>query len=144
MKPSQSVPKDTMSELVGHPVDEQDPGGWEPIYFNCAEQFMMYCKAGRFHDSKTQREVMATRDPKEQKRLARLTAGFDAASWDEIKSEVVVAGNLAKFEQNSKLKDILLQTGDRILAEAASLDRVWGIGYTAREAMAFQDSRAGE
>lgn len=62
-----TVPKDTMSELVGHPVDEQDPGGWEPIYFNCAEQFMMYCKAGRFHDSKTQREVMATRDPTRSK-----------------------------------------------------------------------------
>jgi predicted NAD-dependent protein-ADP-ribosyltransferase YbiA (DUF1768 family) len=26
-----------------------------------------------------------------------------------------------------------------LLAEAASLDRVWGIGYTAREAMVFRN-----
>jgi ribA/ribD-fused uncharacterized protein len=130
-----TVSKAEMSSLIGHPIDEDDPEGWQPIFFNCAEQFMMYCKAGRFHDSETQKLILATKDPKEQKRLARLTKGFEAASWDEIKSPVVVAGNMAKFGQNEHLKKILLATGDRLLAEAASLDRVWGIGYTAKEAM---------
>ncbi|KAH7312222.1 hypothetical protein B0I35DRAFT_50312 [Stachybotrys elegans] len=140
-----TVSKEEMSALIGHAIDADDPEGWQPIYFHCAEQFMMYCKAGRFHDSETQRLVLATRDPKEQKRLARLTKGFDAASWDEIKSEVVVAGNMAKFGQNRHLKDMLLSTGDRLLAEAASQDRVWGIGFTAREAMMHRDhSRWGE
>ncbi|KAI4867014.1 hypothetical protein F4820DRAFT_415160 [Hypoxylon rubiginosum] len=134
-----TVSKAEMSSLVGHNIDEDDPEGWQPIYFNCAEQFMMYCKAGRFHDSATQKLVLATHDPKEQKRLARLTKGFQSGSWDEIKSDVVVAGNLAKFGQNPHLKGLLLDTGDRLLAEAASLDRVWGIGYTAREAMAGQN-----
>jgi len=55
------------------------------------------------------------------KQLACLTvAGVDASSWDQIKSEVVVAGNMAKFGQNPKLKRILLGTGDRLLAAAAS------------------------
>ncbi|KAI6084253.1 hypothetical protein F4821DRAFT_243316 [Hypoxylon rubiginosum] len=134
-----TVSKAEMSDLVGHPIDEDDPEGWQPIYFHCAEQFMMYCKAGRFHDSATQKLILATHDPKEQKRLARLTKEFDAASWDEIKSPVVVAGNMAKFSQNPQLKRLLLDTGDRVLAEAASLDRVWGIGFTAREAMAGQN-----
>src|SRR3569833_2194942 len=134
-----TVSKAVMSDMVGHPIDEADPEGWGTIYFHCAEQFMMYCKAGRFHDSSTQREIMATNDPKAQKRLGRSTVGFEAASWDAIKSDVVVAGNLAKLGQNPKLKDLLLQTGDRLLAEAASLDRVWGIGYTAQDAMAFRD-----
>ncbi|VUC20315.1 unnamed protein product [Clonostachys rosea] len=133
-----TVSKAEMSTLIGHPIDEDDPEGWQPIYFNCAEQFMMYCKAGRFHDTETQRLVLATKDPKEQKRLARLTRGFEASSWDEIKSQVVVAGNMAKFGQNRDLKNLLLSTGDRILAEAASQDRVWGIGITASEAMALQ------
>ncbi|KEY64231.1 hypothetical protein S7711_09913 [Stachybotrys chartarum IBT 7711] len=136
-----TVSKTDMSSLIGHSVDEDDPEGWQPIYFNCAEQFMMYCKAGRFHDSETQRLVLATHDAKEQKRLARLTKGFDAASWDEIKSEVVVAGNMAKFGQNPHLKRILLDTGDRVLAEAASTDRVWGIGFTAQEAMTHSDQQ---
>lgn len=129
-----TVSKAEMSDLVGHTIDEDDPEGWQPIYFNCAEQFMMYCKAGRFHDTNTQRLVLATNDPKEQKRLARLTKGFEAASWDEIKSDVVIAGNLAKFGQNKALKEVLLSTGRRILAEAASEDSVWGIGLTAEEA----------
>jgi ribA/ribD-fused uncharacterized protein len=123
-----------MSDLVGHTIDEDDPEGWQPIYFNCAEQFMMYCKAGRFHDTNTQRLVLATNNPKEQKRLSRLTKGFDAASWDEIKSDVVIAGNLAKFGQNKALKEVLLSTGRCILVEAASEDSVWGIGFTAEEA----------
>ncbi|KAI1078782.1 DUF1768-domain-containing protein [Whalleya microplaca] len=134
-----TVSKTEMSRLIGHPVDEDDPEGWQPIYFNCAEQFMMYCQAGRFHDTETQKLILATHDPKEQKRLARLTKGFCSASWDEVKSPIVVAGNLAKFGQNIQLKKLLLDTGDRILAEAASLDRVWGIGFTAQEAMAGQN-----
>lgn len=71
-----TISKVEMSSLVGHPIDEDDPEGWHPIYFNCAEQFMMYCKAGRFHDAVTQKLILATHDPKEQKRLARLTKGF--------------------------------------------------------------------
>jgi ribA/ribD-fused uncharacterized protein len=140
-----TVSKTELSQIVGHAIDEDGPEGWQPIYFHCAEQFMMYCKAGRFRDSETQRLVLATRDPKEQKRLARRTKGFDAASWDEIKSEVVIAGNMAKFGQNKHLRDLLLATGERVLAEAASQDRVWGTGFTAREAMMQRDdSRWGE
>ena len=134
-----TVSKAEMSSLIGHPIDEDDPEGFRPIYFNCAEQFMMYCKAGRFLDRKTQKLILATRDPKQQKRLARLTKGFDSASWDMIKSAVVVAGNLAKFSQNRLLKSLLLSTAARTLAEAASEDRVWGIGFTAKEAMAPQN-----
>lgn len=68
----------------------------------------------------------------------RLTRGFQDAIWDEIKNDVVVVGNMANFGQYPKLKHILFDTGDRLLAEAASLDRTWGIGYTAHEAMIHQ------
>lgn len=137
--------KADMSALVGHPIDPADPEGWQPIYFHCAEQFMMYCKAGCFHDTETQRRIMAIDDAKEQKRLGRATRGFDAAVWDEIKSDVVVLGNMSKFGQNKDLRTLLLSTGKRLLAEAASEDRVWGIGFTDKEARAHSDqSRWGE
>jgi len=97
-----TVTKQEMSDLVGHEIDPGDP--WTPIYFNCAEQFMMYCKAGRFHDKTAQQLILATKDPKEQKRIARETKGFDAQSWDKIKSQVVLAGNIAKFGQNPTLR----------------------------------------
>ena len=67
-----------------------------------------------------------------------MTAGFTDASWDEVKSAVVVAGTIAKFGQNPKLKGKLLATGDRLLVEAASRDRIWGIGYTAKHAMSYR------
>ncbi len=38
---------------------------------------------------------------------------------------------MAKFGQNPKLRKYLLSTGDRILAEATPVDRLWGIGLTA-------------
>jgi len=131
-----TISKTQMSLLIGHAIDDGDAEG--SITFTCAEQFMMYCKAGRFHDRETQRQVLATKSPKEQKRLGRLTAGFTAATWDEVKSVVVVAGTIAKFGQNPHLKRKLLATGDRLLVEAASGDRVWGIGYTAKHAMSFR------
>jgi ribA/ribD-fused uncharacterized protein len=118
-----TISKAQIAGLIG---DDADIEG--SITFNCAEQFMMYCKAGRFHDRETQRKVLATTSPKEQKRLGKLTEGFSAASWDEVKSAVVLAGNIAKFGQNAKLKGKLLATGDRLMVEAASRDRVWGIG----------------
>ncbi|KAJ1324338.1 NADAR domain-containing protein [Microdochium nivale] len=132
-----TVSKEEMSRLVGHEIDPEDP--WTPIYFNCAEQFMMYCKAGLFHDMATQKLILATRDPKEQKRLASKAKGFVAEIWDDIKSQVVVAGNIAKFGQNANLKSLLLDTGERLLVEAASEDRVWGIGFIVRNAMLPQN-----
>lgn len=111
----------------------------EAMHFNCTEQFMMYCKAGRFHDTATQARIMATASPKEQKRLGKMTTGFYDASWDEVKSDVVVAGNMAKFGQNLKLKGKLLATGDRLLVEASGRDRVWGIGYATKHAVHFRE-----
>lgn len=137
-----NVSKSQISSLIERPLvdDENDDSSHSDnkITFNCAEQFMMYCKAGRFCDRDTQRRVLASASPKEQKRLGKLTEGFTDESWDEVKGEVVVAGNMAKFGQDVKLKRKLLATGDRLLVEAASRDRVWGIGYAAKHAMSYR------
>ncbi|KAK4442292.1 N-glycosidase [Podospora aff. communis PSN243] len=134
------VSKSTIDSLISYDTASgKESVDSEIIHFTCAEQFMMYCKAGRFHDTETQRKIMATSDPKTQKRLGKTITGFYDGSWDEVKSDVVVAGNMAKFGQNPKLKRKLLATGDKTLVEAASKDRVWGIGYTAKHAMQFRD-----
>src|SRR5690606_7032970 len=56
------VTKAEIAALISYSDDAQsnEPSKSESITFNCAEQFMMYCKAGRFHDTKTQNKVMAT------------------------------------------------------------------------------------
>jgi ribA/ribD-fused uncharacterized protein len=144
-----TVSKAEISQLVAYyytvVVDDDDHNSTEEsssdnvVTFNCTEQFMMYCKAARFHDTVRQARILATSSPKEQKQLGKETLGFWNESWDEVKSAVVVAGNIAKFGQNEDLKRKLLDTGDRLLCEAASHDRVWGIGYTAIDAMSHQN-----
>lgn len=108
------------------------------ITFGCAEQFMMYCKAEYFNDGARQTQILMTDSPKRQKALGKLTVGFNEADWGEVKFQVVEAGNMAKFGQNRHMRGRLLSTGDRLLCEASSKDRVWGIGYTAKHAMQFR------
>ncbi|EQB48827.1 hypothetical protein CGLO_11906 [Colletotrichum gloeosporioides Cg-14] len=127
------VAKAEISALVGHLVDEADPDG--SITFNCAEQFMMYCKAAKFHDTARQAQILVTSSPKGQKALDKATVDFTDEMWDPVKSAVAEAGNIVKFSQNPHLARKLLSTHDRLLCEAASRDRVWGIGYSAKHAM---------
>ncbi|KAH7162277.1 hypothetical protein B0J13DRAFT_4908 [Dactylonectria estremocensis] len=129
-----TVTKAQISKLVGRTVDEADSYG--DITFTCVEQFMMYCKAGRFGDTARQARILATSSPKEQKQLGKGTEGSAADSWDEIKSAVVEAGNIAKFGQDLGMRRKLLATGERMPCEAATRDRVWWIGYSMKHAMA--------
>ena len=46
-----------------------------------------------------------------------------------------------KFKQNEELKELLLSTGDAILAEVAPRDTLWGIGYSESNPKAFDPSQ---
>ncbi|KAF2253829.1 DUF1768-domain-containing protein, partial [Trematosphaeria pertusa] len=98
------------------------------IAFTCAEQFYMFCKAVYFSDASSCTRILNTRDPKEQKALGARVSGFNDYKWTRVKSRVARVGNWYKYVQNRAMKDVLLGTGERELAEASSRDRVWGIG----------------
>lgn len=78
--------------------------------FNCAEQWMMYSKAKLFDDNETIAAIMATDDPKTQKRLGRQVKNFDIDAWNEVAKDVVYAGNYAKFTQNPDMLRALMAT----------------------------------
>ena len=40
----------------------------------------------------------------------------------------------------AKLRAKLLSTGDRLIVEASPFDRIWGIGYSAKDASANKDT----
>ncbi|CAK7205099.1 hypothetical protein SEUCBS139899_007864 [Sporothrix eucalyptigena] len=63
------------------------------------------------------RRVLATSDPKEQKRLGK-----------QVEAPPRTGGRLK-----------LMATDDKLLVEAASQNRVWGTGYTEGHAMSFRD-----
>ncbi|KAF2028984.1 DUF1768-domain-containing protein [Setomelanomma holmii] len=110
------------------------------ISFTCAEQLYMFCKALYFGDTASCTRILATRDPKEQKKLGKQVSNFNEFKWSRAKSRVARVGNWYKFTHpsNRHMKDILLSTRERELAKAARRDRVWGIGYSAEEAERYR------
>ena len=103
------------------------------VEYNCAEQFMMASKARLFGDDTALSATLATKDPREQKRLGRHVCLFDPELWRSECEHIVLHGNLAKISQNEDMHLALIQTGDRRLAEASPHDALWGIGLSAHD-----------
>ena len=112
---------------------------WEAAFsedgkvFGSAEHYMMAHKAWLFGDAETAARILAAAHPGEAKALGRKVRGFGEAVWAAHRFEIVVRGNIAKFGQNSELRDFLLSTRDRVLVEASPRDPVWGIGLAASD-----------
>lgn len=105
----------------------------EGIEFSSMEQFMMYQKAGRFHDASVAKEILSTNDVAEIKKLGREVHGYNENTWNGVRQIIVYEGLKAKFSQNAELKEKLVDTGDAILAECAVRDQIWGIGLSMRD-----------
>lgn len=106
-----------------------------------AEHWMMAEKAGLFGDEATRRRILAAATPREAKALGRQVAGYDEARWVAARFDIVVEGNVLKFEQHPDLGAWLLGTGDRVLVEASPEDAVWGIGLDEHHADAPHPAR---
>lgn len=98
-------------------------------YYPSAEHYMMAEKARLFEDAEIHGRILAVASPAEAKALGRQVRGFDAALWQQRCCEVVMQGNLAKFQQNPPLGNFLRGTGDAVLVEASPVDCIWGIGW---------------
>ena len=113
--------------------------------FNCCEQYMMYKKAQLFEDNEMAKNILEEKDPSNQQKMGRLIKGFDPQKWDNNKIAIVWTGNYLKFSQHADLKERLLATENRIMAEASPYDLVWGIGFKASDNLALnQDNWRGQ
>ena len=97
---------------------------------------MMASKAELFGDQEVFARILAAKSPREAKALGRLVSGFDDDVWHRRRYEIVLDGTRSKFSQNPDLADFLLSTGDKVIAEASPVDKIWGIG------LAHDDKRA--
>ena len=77
------------------------------IQYCWAEQYMMAEKARLFKDDGMLQEIMNAKTPFMCKKFGRRVRGFDAATWDCNKFDIVVRGTHAKFSQNGYLKKLL-------------------------------------
>ncbi|WP_433443106.1 NADAR family protein [Nonomuraea sp. CA-141351] len=111
------------------PVDFTEDGHT----FASAEHYMMAHKAWLFEDGESADKVLAARHPGEAKALGRTVRGFDEATWEAHRFDIVVRGSVAKFGAHEELAEFLLGTSGRVLVEASPVDRVWGIGLAASD-----------
>lgn len=109
--------------------------------YRWAEQWMMAGKARLFGDEAALKAILAAGSPAACKQLGRQVRGFDEDTWRAARFEIVTRGNLEKFDQDPRLRDYLLGTGEAILVEASPGDRVWGIGLSASHPDARDPSR---
>ena len=118
---------------------------WTPSRFtvnciscSCGEQFFAAEKIHLFGDHQTLQHTMCVSDPCLHKKYEGKIRNFDLAVWEREREHIVLVGSYAKFAQNPVMQSHLLDTGDRLLAEASTYDLVWGIGYKADHVSARQ------
>ncbi len=100
----------------------------DEILFNCCEQWMMYSKAILFNDQAKAEEILEEPKANLQRKLGRQVRYYKQDIWEKQRKKIVFEGNFAKFSQNVLLKNYLLNTGNKKLAEASPTDLIWGIG----------------
>jgi hypothetical protein len=110
------------------------------VTYPTAEHWMMAEKARLSGDEDSLALILAAEHPGEAKALGREVAPFDSDRWDAVRYDVVVRGNLAKFTAHDDLRAYLLSTAPKALVEASPVDRVWGVGWSARDVEAQRPS----
>ena len=114
----------------------EEGGDEEEVTFPSAEHWMMVQKALLFKDAEKAREILEVPDDMAAvKALGREVKDFDDAIWVRERKQIVLEGNLLKFSQNEGLKAKLLATGTKRIVEASPRDRIWGIGFGAKNAL---------
>lgn len=100
-----------------------------------AEQYMMHRKGILFApDSPVTSAILETTNPRDIKALGRKIPNFDDIVWKRERMGIVTQGSRLKFKQNEDMKAQLLATGERELVEASPFDKIWGVGFNAKQA----------
>ncbi len=108
---------------------------WAPfeidgVTYVCSEQYITGCLAKLFDQDDIYIDVMATCDPYLMKKLAwqiKESDRFDQAEWEEKIPQVAYDASSAKFGQNNYFAQCLIDTDNKIIAEATT-EKPWGCG----------------
>ena len=103
---------------------------YEHRKYNTVEQAYQHKKARLAGDQNKQREIMFNGNPAIQKTLGQKVTGLDQVQWDAEKYNIMKEILVSKFTQHDDLKDVLLNTGEHVLAEANRNDNDFGIGMS--------------
>ena len=101
---------------------------YEHIAYSSSEQAFQHKKARIANDLNMQREIMFNADPVTQKLLGQEIKGLNKEDWNNRKRHIMKDILVSKFTQDPGLRELLLQTGTKKLAEANARDNYFAIG----------------
>lgn len=109
--------------------------------FKWSEQAVMYRKAKLFGADKIAQQILRAQTQNECKQLGcSRQIPFDEKVWTENREKIYFEVLLDKFS-NPKLKQVILDTGDKTLVEASPYDKIWGIGVDCNHPHATQPDK---
>ena len=97
------------------------------INYHSTEQLIQHQKAKLFSDKRTEHSILTAKSPIECKKLSRNISNFNYKQWMENAKELCKDGIEAKFVQNPRIMQALLETGHKKLVECTK-DYLWGTG----------------
>ena len=100
---------------------------YEHIAYSSSEQAFQHKKARVANDLNMQREIMFNADLTE-KLLGQEIKGLNKEDWNNRKRHIMKDILVSKFTQDPGLRELLLQTGTKKLAEANARDNYFAIG----------------
>lgn len=98
--------------------------------FFCTEQAFMWAKAKFFGDEETAQKILdEDDDPLVCKHLGREVRGYDDEKWNEVRYNIMLEVNLARFQQCNYHRKKLLdpELDGKTFVEASPVDGIWGI-----------------
>jgi ribA/ribD-fused uncharacterized protein len=106
------------------------------VEYKSAEHAFEAIKAKTFGDDETFEKILKAKSAQSAKSFGNKVKDFKEDAWAEKQDEVMKAVVRAKFTQNLELRKKLLDTEDKLLANADSRDKYWGIGTSANTSIA--------
>ncbi|WP_432463465.1 GTP cyclohydrolase II RibA [Agarivorans sp. QJM3NY_33] len=86
-----------------------------------------YYQAQKFSDTENEELIRRAATPTLAKQLSRnISASLIRQGWPSIKQEIMLEGLRAKFSQHPDLRELLLSSGDQLIAEHTENDPYWG------------------
>lgn len=111
--------------------------------YTCSEQYFMKKKQELFDPTNEQlaNKIMETTNPASIKKFGRQVKNYNDTIWNTNRYQIMVDALKAKFNQNPNLKQILMSTGNKQLAETTSRDKIWAIGLDMNDPKRFDETQ---
>ena len=110
------------------------------VEYGSTEQFIQASKAALFDDDVTHSRIMGEINPFRIKKLGGKVRKFNQERWRQKDKHVAYKAVKAKFTQNPTLRNLLIETGDKLIAES-SYDQHWGTGLHLRDENALDSHK---